>query len=188
MSASSFPVYNPATGEVIAEVAEAGGDGVAAAVSRARVAARAWRDLGSTARADAVAAFARSVADHADELARLDARNAGNPITGMRRGAQQGARTLAYFSGLALQLTGETIPATPDHLHYTLREPFGVVGIITPFNHPTLFATARTAAPLVAGNAVVLKPAHQTPLSAMRLAGLADLVIGFRRPHLDFPA
>ena len=174
MSASTFPVYNPATGEVIAEVAEAGADGVAVAVSRARAAARAWRDIGSTARADAVAAFSRAVADHADELARLDARNAGNPITGMRRGAQQGARTLGYFSGLALQLTGETIPATPDHLHYTLREPFGVVGIITPFNHPTLFATARTAAPLVAGNAVVLKPAHQTPLSALRLAEIAD--------------
>ena len=174
MSASSIPVHNAATGEVIADIAESGDDGVAAAVSHARAAARSWRRVGATARADAVAAFGRSVADHAEELARLDARNAGNPITGMRRGAQQGARTLAYFSGLALQLTGETIPATPDHLHYTLREPFGVVGIITPFNHPTLFATARTAAPLVAGNAVVLKPAHQTPLSAMRLAELAN--------------
>jgi 2-formylbenzoate dehydrogenase len=92
----------------------------------------------------------------------------------MRRGAQQGARTLGYFAGLALQVGGETIPATPDHLHYTVREPFGVVGTIVPFNHPTLFATARTAAPLVAGNAVVLKPAHQTPLSALRLQELAN--------------
>jgi acyl-CoA reductase-like NAD-dependent aldehyde dehydrogenase len=173
VSATGIPVYNAATGDVIAEVPEAGDAGVRAAVARAASAAREWRSVGAVARGDAVAAFARVVADHADELARLDARNAGNPITGMRRGAQQGARTLSYFAGLALQLTGETIPATPDHLHYTVREPFGVVGIITPFNHPTLFATARVAAPLVAGNAVVLKPAHQTPLSALRLAELA---------------
>ncbi len=172
--AADIPVYNAATGEVIEQVPEAGADGVAHAVRRAADASREWRAIGAVARGQAVAAFGRAVAAHADELAGIDARNAGNPITGMRRGAQQGARTLEYFAGLALDLTGQTIPATPDHLHYTLREPFGVVGVITPFNHPTLFATARTAAPLVAGNAVVLKPAHQTPLSALRLQELAD--------------
>ena len=171
---AAIPVHNAATGEVIAEVAEAGAGGVADAYARASAAARVWRAIGAPARGEAIAAFGRVVAEHADELARLDARNAGNPISGMRRGALQGAKTLQYFAGLALQLTGETIPATASHLHYTLREPFGVVGIITPFNHPTLFATARTAAPLVAGNAVILKPAHQTPLSALRLAELAD--------------
>ncbi|HEU5324348.1 MAG TPA: aldehyde dehydrogenase family protein [Candidatus Limnocylindria bacterium] len=171
---AEIPVYNASTGEVLQHVPEAGGEGVAAAVERARSASREWRSIGAVARGQAVADFGRAVADHAEELAGIDARNAGNPITGMRRGAQQGARTLEYFAGLALELTGETIPATPDHLHYTLREPFGVVGVITPFNHPTLFATARTAAPLVAGNAVVLKPAHQTPLSALRLQELAD--------------
>src|SRR5688500_146514 len=163
--AGTIPVYNAANGEIIAEVAESGVEGVSAAVERAARAAREWRAIGAAARGETIAAFGRVVAEHAEELAALDARNAGNPITGMRRGAMQGAKTLGYFAGLALQLTGETIPATPDHLHYTLREPFGVVGIITPFNHPTLFATARIAAPLVAGNAVVLKPAHQTPLS-----------------------
>jgi acyl-CoA reductase-like NAD-dependent aldehyde dehydrogenase len=174
IEAPTIPVHNAATGEVIAEVAESGADGVAAAYERALVASRDWRAIGAAARGDVIAAFGRVVAEHANELATLDARNAGNPITGMRRGAMQGAKTLGYFAGLALQLTGETVPATPDHLHYTVREPFGVVGIITPFNHPTLFATARTAAPLVAGNAVILKPAHQTPLSALRLAELAD--------------
>lgn len=172
--ASAIPVYNAGTGEVIAEVPEAGIEGVSSAVDRAARAARDWRAIGAVARGEVIAAFGRVVAEHADELAALDARNAGNPIAGMRRGALQGSKTLTYFAGLALQLTGETIPATPDHLHYTVREPFGVVGIITPFNHPTLFATARTAAPLVAGNAVLLKPAHQTPLSALRLAELAD--------------
>lgn len=174
MTAASIPVYNAATGDVLTEVPEAGEAGVSAAVERATKAAREWRAIGAAARGEAIAAFGRVVAQHADELASIDARNAGNPVTGMRRGALQGARTLGYFGGLALELTGETIPATPDHLHYTVREPFGVVGIITPFNHPTLFATARIAAPLVAGNAVVLKPAHQTPLSALRLAELAE--------------
>ena len=173
-AAPAIQVFNASTGEVLGEVAEAGEAGVAQVVNRAAAAAREWWGIGSTVRADAVAAFGAAVAAHADELARLDARNAGNPISGMRRGALQGARTLRHFAGLALQLTGETIPATTDHLHYTLREPFGVVGTIVPFNHPTLFATARTAAPLVAGNAVVLKPAHQTPLSAVRLQELAD--------------
>ena len=172
--AQDIAVYNASTGEVIAHVPESGVDGVENAVAQALDASDTWRALGAVGRGEAVAAFGRTVADHADELALLDARNAGNPITGMRRGAVQGARTLEYFAGLALQLTGETIPATTDHLHYTVREPFGAVGVITPFNHPTLFATARTAAPLIAGNAVVLKPAHQTPLSALRLRELAD--------------
>jgi acyl-CoA reductase-like NAD-dependent aldehyde dehydrogenase len=162
---------------VLAEVAEAGIDGVGAAVDRARSASREWRSLGAVARGEAVAEFGRAVAAHAAELATIDARNAGNPVTGMRRGAEQGARTLRYFAGLTLQLTGETIPASTTHLHYTQRDPFGVVGVITAFNHPTLFATARSAAPLVAGNAIVLKPAHQTPLSSLRLQEIADEVL-----------
>jgi acyl-CoA reductase-like NAD-dependent aldehyde dehydrogenase len=172
-AADEIPVYNAGTGEVMASVPEAGADGVDAAVRVAAEAAAAWRQLGAPARGDMVAAFGRAVAERADDLAMIDSRNSGNPISGMRQGARQGARTLSYFSGLALQLTGQTIPASVDHLHYTVREPFGVVGVITPFNHPTLFATARTAAPLVAGNTVVLKPAHQTPLSALRLQEIA---------------
>jgi len=168
-----YEVFEPARGAILAKVPEAGSDDVDAAVSAARRAQPEWWAMGAVARGSAVAGFGRAVATHVEDLAAIDARNAGNPIRGMRRGAQQGARTLEYFAGLALQLTGQTIPASPDHLHLTIREPYGVVGVITPYNHPTLFATARTAAPLVAGNTVVLKPAHQTPLSALRLAELA---------------
>ncbi len=168
-----YEVFEPARGKVLARVPEASAADVDNAVRAATAAQSGWWQMGAPARGAAVAAFGRAVVENVDELAELDARNAGNPITGMRRGAEQGARTLQYFGGLALQLTGQTIPASPDHLHFTLREPYGVVGIITPFNPPTLFATARTAAPLVAGNAVVLKPAHQTPLSALRLAEIA---------------
>ena len=168
-----YPVFNAATGQLLAEVQDYSPDDVESVVERAEGASQDWRRLGATQRGEQVASFGRAVSEAADELARLDAINAGNPIKGMRRGALQGARTLEYFAGLALQLTGETIPATRDHLHYTVRVPYGVVGVITPFNHPTLFATARSAAALVAGNAVVLKPAHQTPMSALRLAEIA---------------
>jgi acyl-CoA reductase-like NAD-dependent aldehyde dehydrogenase len=168
-----YEVFEPALGTVLGRVPEAGVRGVDEAVRAATEAFPAWRGIGAVERGERVAAFGRAVAARVDEFATLDARNAGNPIGGMRRGAQQGARTLGYFAGLSLQLGGSTIPASTDHLHYTVREPFGVVGVITPFNHPTLFATARIAAPLVAGNTVVLKPAHQTPLSALLLAEVA---------------
>jgi 2-formylbenzoate dehydrogenase len=87
------------------------------------------------------------------------------------------AESLELFADLALELKGEVIPATADHLHYTVREPYGVVGRIIPFNHPIMFAAGKIAAPLVAGNTVVVKPAHQTPLSALRMGELfADLL------------
>lgn len=166
-------VFEPALGRPLASVPEASESDVHAAVAAAAEAASAWRGLGPVERGERLSAFGAALEQDAESFARLDSRNAGNPITGMRRGASQGARTLRFFAGLGMQLAGQTIPATPDHLHYTMREPFGVVGIITPFNHPTLFASARIAAPLMAGNTVVLKPAHQTPLSALRLGALA---------------
>ncbi|MFC4118830.1 aldehyde dehydrogenase family protein, partial [Nonomuraea zeae] len=75
------------------------------------------------------------------------------------------------------QLRGEVVPASAEHLHYTVREPYGVVGRILPYNHPIMFAAGKIAAPLVAGNTVIVKPAHQTPLSALRMGELfADLL------------
>lgn len=144
------------------------------AVEAAAGAAPGWRELGPLARADLVRAFAASVREHAEELARLDSRNGGFRLAAARLGPLKGSQTLDYFAGLAPTIGGSTVPASTDHLHYTVREPFGVVGVITAFNHPTLFATARTAAALVAGNCVVLKPAEQTPLSAIRLGELAN--------------
>jgi 2-formylbenzoate dehydrogenase len=87
---------------------------------------------------------------------------------------EKGAATLEFFAGLAIELTGRTIPATADHLHFTTRVPYGVAGVITAFNHPAMFALARSAAALVAGNAVILKPSSATPLSAIKLSQIAD--------------
>jgi betaine-aldehyde dehydrogenase len=112
----------------------------------------------------------------------------GSPIREMRNDAHLAVMQMRYFAGLALQLRGETIPTGHGRLNYTLREPFGVVGRIIPFNHPLMFAAGKLAAPLVAGNTVVLKPSEHTSLSALRLAdlivealpaGVANVVTGF---------
>jgi betaine-aldehyde dehydrogenase len=170
---STYPVYEPARGCELARVPSAQVSDVDAAVRAAQSACAEWKALGPMVRAERVRAFAQTVREHQDELATIDARNTGNPIRWTRFGVQKGSGVLDFFGGLAIGLAGRTIPATADHLHYTVREPFGVVGVITAFNHPTLFATGRIAAPLIAGNCVVLKPAEQTPLSAIRLAQLA---------------
>jgi acyl-CoA reductase-like NAD-dependent aldehyde dehydrogenase len=95
----------------------------------------------------------------------------------MRNDSRIAAGLLRYFAGLALQVRGETIPGDNERLNYTLRQPYGVVGRIIPFNHPLMFAASRLAAPMIAGNTVVMKPSEHTSLSALRLAELiADLV------------
>lgn len=173
----TYDIHQAATGEVLAHVAEDGREGVAASVALAVAARGQWRARGALERAELVRALAGAVRAHGEELAELDSRNGGFPIDAARLGPDKGANSLEFFAGLALRLQGSTIPASTDHLHYTVREPFGVAGIITAFNHPTLFATARIAAALVAGNCVVLKPAQQTPLSAIRIAELAQGIL-----------
>ncbi len=169
----TYDVYRPGRGSVLAQVQDTSPAEVAMAVEAAQAAGRAWAALAASERVAAVSAFADAVDAAADDLARLDSRNGGHPIRWTRFGARKGAETLRYFAGLALEAGGRTIPATPDHLHLTIREPYGVVGVITAYNHPTMFATARTGAALVAGNAVIVKPAEQTPLSGLLLAEIA---------------
>lgn len=175
--AATYPVYRPGNGTVLADVQDASAEDVDRAVEAAQRAAPGWASISPGDRAAMVGMLAGVVAANADELARIDARNGGHPIRWTRFGALKGAETLRYFAGLALEAGGRTIPATQDHLHLTIREPYGVVGVITAYNHPTMFATARTGAALIAGNTVVVKPAEQTPLSALRLAELAAEVL-----------
>jgi acyl-CoA reductase-like NAD-dependent aldehyde dehydrogenase len=170
-------VYEAATGEVIKRLEAADAADVDRLVSRAAGAWPSWHALGPLGRAPYMTRFAAAVRAHLDELAELDARNGGNPLRTARAGVEKGAATVEFFAGLAVELTGKTIPASADHLHYTVRQPFGIVGVITAFNHPAMFALARTAAALVAGNCVILKPASATPLSALRLAEIAEGIL-----------
>jgi acyl-CoA reductase-like NAD-dependent aldehyde dehydrogenase len=124
-----------------------------------------------------VRALADRIEEHADELAMLDVTENGSPIREMRADAYTGAAALRYFAGLALELRGQTIPSEFDRLDYTLPSPFGVVGRIIPFNHPFMFAASKSAAPLIAGNTLILKPSEHTSMSTIRLAELADGIL-----------
>jgi betaine-aldehyde dehydrogenase len=118
--------------------------------------------------------FADVLRANAEELAMLDATNCGGPVSEMLRDVETGARGIEYFAGLVLEIKGETIPLGSGYLNYTVREPLGVVARIIAYNHPILFATMRCAAPLVAGNSILIKPSEQAPLSTLRLAELVS--------------
>ena len=108
------------------------------------------------------------------ELAMIDAMDCGNPVRELTRDIEIAAGGIEYFAGLVQETKGETIPTGTDDLNITLREPLGVCVRIVPFNHPLMFSAMKSAAPLAAGNAVVVKPPHQAPLSSLRLAELWD--------------
>ena len=162
----------PVTGEVIAQVPDATGADVADAVNAAATAAKAWRKVPARERGALVGRLADILAAHADELAELDAIDGGHPVTTMHHDVGIALDGMRLFAGLGGEIKGETIPASGEHLPYTVREPFGVVARIIPFNHPLMFAAAKITAPLVAGSSVVLKPPEVAPLSALRLGEL----------------
>jgi acyl-CoA reductase-like NAD-dependent aldehyde dehydrogenase len=187
-SGDTIDAVNPATGETIARFSRCTADDIDRAARAAKEAQPAWRALPPLERAAVVNRIADVVMEHAEELSGLDVADNGSPIREMRRDAGIAAGQLRYFAGLALQLRGDTIPTDHDRLDYTLHEPFGVVGRIIPFNHPLMFAAGRLGAPLIAGNAVVMKPSEHTSLSALRLGelirdivppGVVNIVTGY---------
>lgn len=169
---SAFTVLNPATGAAVRDVALASVDETDAAIARAVRAQRAWAELAPVARADALRNFARLVEDHVEELAQLEVLEAGHPISSARWEASHVAQVLNYYAGAPERLIGSQIPVAGG-LDVTYHEPYGVVGIIVPWNFPMTIAAWGFAPALAAGNAVVLKPAEMTPLTAMRLGDLA---------------
>lgn len=168
---------NPATEESVGTFPAGTAQDVDDAVSAAREAAPAWSALGWAGRARLLRQLAAAIADERELLARLDVADGGAPISGMRGDVDQTVAELEYFAGIASQTRGSTAPSTADSLTYTQREPYGVVGRIIPFNHPFKFAAGKCAAPLAAGNAVVLKPGEQTSLSALELARIAEGIL-----------
>jgi betaine-aldehyde dehydrogenase len=169
---STYESVNPATGELIAAVPDATAADVDTAVAAAKAAAPEWAATAVQERARMIRAAATLIEENADELAFLDAIDSGNPITAMRSDVDLTLALMRVYSEWGMELKGETIPASPDHLHYTVREPYGVVGRIVPYNHPLMFTAARSVAPLIAGNTLVVKAPDQTPLSPLRLSEL----------------
>ncbi len=163
---------NPAYNEAIRQAPVARTADVDAAVQAAQAAFPAWAALPPAERARPLYQAAEVLRKHADELALLDALNNGNPVSILAKDAHFAADGIAYFAGLAREIKGETIPMGPDNLNYTVREPLGVIARIVAYNHPLMFAALRIAAPLAAGNTVVVKAPDQAPLSTLRLAEL----------------
>ncbi|MFE2652112.1 aldehyde dehydrogenase family protein, partial [Streptomyces sp. NPDC059346] len=172
MSPPTLDVLNPATAEVIAAVPAATAADVDAAVARAAAAQRSWAAAAPADRARLLRRFADVVDDHIEELARLEVREAGHTIGNARWEAGNVRDLLDYGAGGAERLLGRQIPVAGG-IDFTILEPLGVVGVIAPWNFPMPIAAWGFAPALAAGNAVLLKPAETTPLTALRLAELA---------------
>ncbi len=171
-AADSMELVNPADETVIGEVELASVEQVDEAVARAVMAQRGWAALAPAARAAGLRRFASAVDAAVEELARLEVENSGHPISSARWEAGHVRDVLNYYAGAPERLIGSQIPVAGG-LDVTLHEPIGVVGIIVPWNFPMTIAAWGFAPALAAGNAVVLKPAEWTPLTALRLAELA---------------
>ncbi len=174
-SGQTFETHNPATGDVLAEVALAGAADVDAAVAAARAAFNGpWGQTLAADRATLLFKLADLIDQHADVLAELETLDNGKPIRVARRGdLPYVTKHLRYQAGWADKIEGSTVPVTfPNQFVYTRREPMGVVGAIIPWNFPLLMAIWKLGPALTAGNTLILKPAEQTPLTALYLADL----------------
>ena len=171
-SGDVMDVINPATEEVIAQVASAGAADLDAAVSSARAALDGpWARLSARERGRLVRRLGDRLLERADEVARLETLHNGKPISESRQiEIPAAAECFEYYGGWSDKVMGETIPVKGNHLTYTLREPLGVVAAIVPWNFPLLLAAWKVAPALACGNTVILKPASQTPLTALALA------------------
>src|SRR5882724_10305292 len=170
-------VTGPGTGETLGKVVEGNAADAQAAIAAAKAAFREWRRVAPVERAKMLRAIAQVLRQNGDELAMIDAADCGNPYSEMLRDANMGAAQLDFYAGLVTEMKGASIPMGPDVVNFSVREPYGVVGRIIPFNHPFMFAAGKSGAPLAAGNTVVLKPPEQAPLSALRLAELIDGIL-----------
>ncbi|MER6926294.1 aldehyde dehydrogenase family protein, partial [Streptomyces spiralis] len=167
---STLDVVNPATGEVLARVPRGGAEDIDDAVRAAEAALPAWRDMSPSRRADLLFRWAQLIREHEAELEQLEATEVGRPV-----GPSPLAPQLTFFAGQADKVQGHTLPShTPDVLGLTLREPYGVVAIIIPWNAPGPMTVFNVGPALAAGNTVVLKPAEDAPLTPLYLARLAQ--------------
>ncbi len=191
-SGKTFETRNPANDQVIAKVAEGSKADVDKAVKAARKAVEEgpWRKMSTAQRAKLMFKLADLIEKNADELAQLETLDNGKPINEAKHiDVPQTIETFRYYGGWATKIEGETINANPNMFTYTLREPVGVVGQIIPWNFPMLMAAWKLGPALACGNAIVLKPAEQTPLTALRIGelileagfpeGVVNIITGF---------
>ncbi|MEA4884652.1 MAG: aldehyde dehydrogenase family protein [Clostridia bacterium] len=170
-SGDTFTTINPSTGEAIADVEKCDGTDVDAAVEAARSACSRWRFMKAEQRASVLRGIAQALRNHNDELAMLDTLDAGIPyVETKQHDVARSAALFEYSASVIDKLYGNTVPIDPKYMSLTFREPFGVVAAITPWNAPLANAVISVAPALACGNTVVLKPASESPLSALMLA------------------
>ena len=189
-----FESIDPATESTIGRAPTATAGDVNRAVDAAIEAQKNWAERSIFERAAALKTLATAIRDRADEILQLEAQDTGNTIAKLGADIAIAAGYLEYFAGLGTEMKGESVPASAGNLHFSLRQPYGVVGRIVPFNHPFMFAVAHLAAPLMAGNAVVVKTPETSALSGGILAelcqtilpsGVVNVVSGFGLPAGD---
>ncbi len=170
---AKFPVFNPATGEILSEVADCGAPEVDRAVQSAQKAFEIWSRLLPKERARKLFDFANLVRKNREHLAAMETSNAGKPLRDSLDEADAAADTIEYYAGAVQKHFGETIPVSDRGIDFTVYEPVGICGLIVPWNYPMMIAAWKFAPALAAGNAAILKPSPYTPLTALRLAELA---------------
>lgn len=190
VSGKTFEVINPATGEVLANVQEGDAEDIDKAVQAAKAAFVTWSEAPAQMRAAILSKAADLIEERKEELAILETKNTGKPlIESMFVDFALAVDCLKFYSGAARMIRGETIPVAGGQMVYTLKDPIGVIGQIIPWNFPMLMACWKVGPALAAGNTIVLKPAEQTPLTALKLAeifkeaglpdGVLNVVTGF---------
>jgi len=144
------------------------------AVQAARAALKPWNAMRAAERGRILMRFSDLLREHQEEIAELECRDAGKPIAGvLRQDVPSAVDTLAYYAGWCDKINGQVVPARPDALTYTLREPVGVVAAIVPWNFPLMIGMWKIAPALACGCTLIVKPAEITPLSALRIGRLA---------------
>jgi betaine-aldehyde dehydrogenase len=166
-------VIDPSTEEPLAELTADSVADLDLRVEAAQSAQRRWAATSLDERAATLWRIASAIDEQAEELAELESRNVGKPIAESRGEVGLAARTFRYYAGFVDKHFGGTVPSASGALHYTLREPIGVVGAIVPWNFPIVLASWKIAPALACGNAILVKPAALTPLTALRLADIA---------------
>jgi len=180
---------NPADETALGRVPMGSAEDMADAVAAADKAQAAWAALSMAQRAEYIHKLGDAILKRSDEIARIESLDTGNTLGPMKRDVRTAVERMRFAAGLAYEIKGETIPATPGNIHMTIRQPYGVIGRIIPFNHPIGFAASRIAPAIISGNTMVVKPSEQSPLSASILgevvkevlpAGVVNIVTGGR--------
>jgi len=168
---------DPASEEVIGRVPDATPQDVETAVAAAEAAQPGWQALSIAERADCLNRLTEALLKRSEEVLEVEVADTGNTITPMRKDLTSGIARIRYFIGIAYEQKGHSIPASPQGIHFTVREPYGVVARIIAFNHPIYFALCGIGAPLMAGNTMLIKPSEQSPISASILGEIAAEVL-----------